>query len=252
MATLPTRICVFCASTTGTSPAHLAAAQSLAKALHAHNIHLVYGGGTTGLMGALAETLVALSGPDAVLGIVPRGIVAEKERPGNGKSGGIGGREKEDGNEGWWARKVHKRGQRYNKGSGGSNKDDNKNAAVLTNEATYGRIQLVDSLSERKQVMAQQIALGGPGSGFLALSGGFGTMDEVMEVVTLYQFGIHRRRVCLFSVEGYWDDVESWLARAIREGFVREEMKDVIGVETDAEGCVRWLREGKGKEEKVR
>ena len=201
-------------------------------------------------MGELAKTLVALSGPDAVLGVIPTGIVAA-ERPED-----VGADKKENGvgdtaARGWWA-KVHKRGQRYSSTSKQASKkkgDDGKSAAALANEAIFGRVRIVSSLSERKQTMAQLVALGGPGSGFVALSGGFGTMDETMEVATLYQYGVHKRRVCFFTVEGYWDGVDMWFQKAIVGGFVREEMKDVVGVVGDGfdggpEGCIRWLRDG--------
>lgn len=87
------KICVFCGSSPGKSPgklssleyfvlarvdfnlAHLAAARSLAQAMAANNISLVYGGGTVGLMGELARTLVAISGPDAVHGVIPAPLV---------------------------------------------------------------------------------------------------------------------------------------------------------------------------------
>src|ERR1700693_1666839 len=55
-----------CGSSAGASPAYIEAARSLAYTFHQRNIHLVYGGGTTGIMGALAHTLVSLSGPSVV------------------------------------------------------------------------------------------------------------------------------------------------------------------------------------------
>lgn len=61
-------VCVFCGASSGTSPVHLEAARTLAHALHKSNIKLVYGGGTVGLMGEVARTLVSLSGPSSVHG----------------------------------------------------------------------------------------------------------------------------------------------------------------------------------------
>lgn len=66
---------MFCDSSPGKSPLHMEAARSLAHALHQHNFSLVYGGGTVGLMGELARTLVGLSGPEAVHGIIPAPLV---------------------------------------------------------------------------------------------------------------------------------------------------------------------------------
>lgn len=64
-----------CGAKPGESPAHLAAARSLAQAFHANNISLVYGGGTVGVMGELAKTLVSLSGPSSVHGIIPEALL---------------------------------------------------------------------------------------------------------------------------------------------------------------------------------
>ncbi|KFX95775.1 hypothetical protein V490_03676, partial [Pseudogymnoascus sp. VKM F-3557] len=73
-------VCVFCGASPGKSPAHLAAARALATYFHENGISLVYGGGTTGLMGELARTLVSLSGPSAVEGIIPAPLMAQEQR----------------------------------------------------------------------------------------------------------------------------------------------------------------------------
>ncbi|KFY41446.1 hypothetical protein V494_02993, partial [Pseudogymnoascus sp. VKM F-4513 (FW-928)] len=73
-------VCVFCGASPGKSPAHLAAARDLARYFHEHGISLVYGGGTTGLMGELARTLVSLSGPSAVEGIIPAPLMEQEQR----------------------------------------------------------------------------------------------------------------------------------------------------------------------------
>lgn len=80
-------ILLSCGASPGTSPAHLAAARSLAQAFHANNISLVYGGGTVGVMGEVAKTLVSLSGPSSVHGIIPEALL-KYERKGreNGTS----------------------------------------------------------------------------------------------------------------------------------------------------------------------
>ncbi|KAL9128592.1 MAG: hypothetical protein Q9217_002757 [Psora testacea] len=225
---MATRICVFCSTTSGSSPAHLEAARSLAEVFHAQSIQLVYGGGTTGMMGELARTMVKLSGKDAVQGIIPRAVVGIERDVEEAKDEG-------DGKLTGWFSKLHKRGQRYSS-------DKGQTEAALVNEDLYGKVTIVRDLSERKREMARLVAMGGAGSGFVALTGGFGTMDEVMEVVTLYQFGVHKRRVCLYNVEGYWDGIGQWMEGAIEKGFVREEMREVVGITDTAEGCVGWLK----------
>src|SRR4051812_14203066 len=59
----------------------MAAARSLAQTMAAQNIHLVYGGGTVGLMGEVARTLVSLSGPESVHGIIPAPLVKHERAP---------------------------------------------------------------------------------------------------------------------------------------------------------------------------
>jgi uncharacterized protein (TIGR00730 family) len=122
--------------------------------MHEHNIHLVYGGGTVGLMGELARTLVSLSGPSAVHGIIPAALVS-MERQGK-----------------------------------------------APDESLYGRTTVVPDMHTRKRMMAQEVVNGGPGGGFVALPGGYGTLEELMEAVTWNQLGIHSRGVCIFNVEG--------------------------------------------------
>lgn len=226
-----TRICVFCSTTSGTSPAHLAAARSLAQVLNAHNIQLIYGGGTTGLMGALAKTLVSLGGPDSVHGIIPQGIL-EHERP-----------------EGTTTKETHPQRKSnsfwtrfgFSNGSRPTEKQTGQQTSSLLSESIFGRTTIVRDMQARKKRMAREVATGGPGSGFIGLSGGFGTMDELMEVVTWNQLGVHNRGVCLFNVEGFWDGVLSWQDRAADAGFVRREGEGLVGRET-AEECVEWLR----------
>jgi Predicted Rossmann fold nucleotide-binding protein len=69
-----------CGSTAGSNPVHLEAARALASEFHKNNVQLVYGGGNTGLMGEIAKTLVSLSGPKAVHGVIPRAMVQAAAR----------------------------------------------------------------------------------------------------------------------------------------------------------------------------
>ncbi|MDI1485391.1 MAG: hypothetical protein OHK93_000528 [Ramalina farinacea] len=236
----PTRICVFCSATTGRSPSHLAAARELAETLHAHHVTLIYGGGSNGMMGELAKTLVRLAGKDAVLGIIPEAIVGVERA----SSGGTDARNGASG--GGWIHKLHKRGSKARSSASLNNDGDGSEEGPVASEATCGKILIVPDLAHRKKEMARLIATGGPGSGFIALSGGFGTMDEMMEVVTLHQFGVHKRKVCFYNVEGYWDGVTAWIGRAIEAGFVRRGMGEVVGVEKSGEACLRWLADGAG------
>ncbi|EXK77267.1 hypothetical protein FOQG_18022 [Fusarium oxysporum f. sp. raphani 54005] len=77
-----TKICVYCGAGTGVSPAYMEAARALARVMAANNMDLVYGGGTVGLMGEIAETLVSINGPQSVHGIIPEALV-QYERAGS-------------------------------------------------------------------------------------------------------------------------------------------------------------------------
>ena len=234
----PTRICVFCAASPGTSPAHIAMARSLAHTLHKHSIQLIYGGGTTGLMGELASTLVALSGQDSVIGVMAESVLG-KERP-----------------KGMGEVKVPRHWVERLRGSKRSSSKDKKEKQGSSNDGPkdhqkYGHLTITSSLSARKNKLIALTQSGGPGSGFIALSGGFGTADELMEVVSGYQRGIHSRRVVMLNgTEGYWDGVVEWIDRAVGEGFVKfkdgggkgqGEERFVVAM-GDAEGAVGFLR----------
>ena len=78
-------------------------------------------------------------------------------------------------------------------------------------------LRLVDSMHERKATMA---ALA---DGFLALPGGLGTLEEILEILTWAQLGIHAKPVAALNTAGYWDSLARLLGHAIDEGFVRRE-----------------------------
>jgi uncharacterized protein (TIGR00730 family) len=72
----PKRICVFCGSSSGSRPVYAEAAITLARHLAANHISVVYGGGNSGLMGVLANTMLELGGD--IIGVIPRGLVAKE------------------------------------------------------------------------------------------------------------------------------------------------------------------------------
>jgi predicted Rossmann-fold nucleotide-binding protein len=73
-------ISIFRGASSGNSPVHVKMAHALALTLHKNKIKLVYGGGTSGLMGEIARTLVCLSGPTSVHGIIPAPLLLYKQR----------------------------------------------------------------------------------------------------------------------------------------------------------------------------
>ena len=173
----------------------------MARALHNSNAMLVYGGSRVGLMGEIARTLVALSGPSSVLGIIPKPL----------------------------------------KGLGQSHASHTTSGS--DDDAAYGRIKVVKDMHTRKQYMAREVIAGGPGSGFITLSGGYGTLEELMEVITWNQLGIHNMPVVLFNVNGYWDGLLGWIQNAVKSGFVKPGNVDILSVGSSSEDVMNRLNE---------
>ncbi|KAL9017253.1 MAG: hypothetical protein Q9185_005418 [Variospora sp. 1 TL-2023] len=250
--TPPTRICVFCGSKPGASPAHLASARTLAQSMHEHSIQLVYGGGTTGMMGEIARTLVQLSGPDAVMGVTPSALLT-RERPGAPEAESHQPTKKIPAS---WRKRmgltVSGGGAGGGKGTGmaaGATRPDETAKSLLNKE--YGHVTIVPDIQMRKRYMMELVRDGGAGSGFVALGGAIGTLDELMEVVSWNQMGVHRRGACMVNVEGYWDGVLQWMEKVIEEQFAGEHLKHILGSVTDAGEVVAWLKgyeEGRASE----
>ncbi|KAJ0130185.1 Uncharacterized protein HZ326_26710 [Fusarium oxysporum f. sp. albedinis] len=182
-------------SAPGNDPAHIAAAKSLAVVLHRHDIKLIYGGGTTGIMGAIASTLVQLSGPSAVCGIVPAALVKYEE--------------------GMTPRRA--------------------------DPFEFGTRTVVRDMHTRKRLMANAVLDGAPGSGFVALSGGYGTIEELLEMTTWYQLGIHKCGICIFSVEGFYKGLLDWIDQVIQDGFIGQKDASIFRVATSANEVVSCL-----------
>jgi uncharacterized protein (TIGR00730 family) len=169
-----TRLCVFCGSAAGARAEYAAAARALGTALGRRGIGLVYGGGSVGLMGVLADAARAAGGE--TIGVIPQGL-ASKEL-------------------------AH---------------------AGLT------ELHVVGSMHERKALMASLA------DGFAGLPGGLGTLEEICEMLTWAQLGIHRKPVALLDVAGYWAGLRQLLAHAIAEGFVDPASVDLLLVATSAD-----------------
>jgi hypothetical protein len=161
------RLCVFCGSSHGNSPAFAAAARELGEAIAARGIELVYGGSHVGLMGVLADAARARGG--RVIGVLPR-FMADKEL-------------------------AHPK---------------------LT------QLHLVDTMHERKQLMVELA------EGFVALPGGFGTLEEIFEAITWAQLHLHAYPCALLNVEGYYDSLVEFLRVPVAKGFVRQEQFDAL------------------------
>jgi uncharacterized protein (TIGR00730 family) len=96
-------------------------------------------------------------------------------------------------------------------------------------------LRIVSSMHERKTLMASL------SDAFIALPGGFGTLEEFCEVVTWTQLGIHRKRCGLLNVAGYYDPLVALFDRAVEDGFVRPENRGIVVTESDPEALIDRL-----------
>jgi uncharacterized protein (TIGR00730 family) len=95
---------------------------------------------------------------------------------------------------------------------------------------------VVKDMHERKAMMSDL------SDGFIALPGGMGTLEELFEMLTWAQLGIHAKPVCLFNVEGFYDGLVRFVRQLHDEGFVRAQHLELMMVEQEADAVVRRLQ----------
>jgi uncharacterized protein (TIGR00730 family) len=161
------RVCVFCGSSPGARPAYAEATAEVARLLAGEGIGVVYGGGHVGLMGVLADTVMAAGGE--AIGVMPQALV-----------------DREIGHTG------------------------------------ISELRVVGSMHERKALMADL------SDAFIALPGGAGTLEELFEVYTWAQLGLHDKPCGLLDVEDYFSGLVGFLDHAVGERFLREEHRAML------------------------
>ena len=166
-------ICVYCGSNPGNRSEYAAAAQALGRLLVDEGIRLVYGGGRVGLMGVIAEAVMAAGGE--AIGIIPAAL----DR-----------------------REIAHRG--------------------------VTELRIVGSMHERKALMNEL------SDGFIALPGGFGTFEELCEMLTWSQLGIHDKPVGLLNVTGFYDPFLRLLDHAVAERFLHPDHRSLLLSDIDA------------------
>jgi len=97
------------------------------------------------------------------------------------------------------------------------------------------QLHVVDTMHTRKQLMMDHA------DAFIAMPGGFGTFEELFEVVTWAQLNYHRKPVALYNVGGFFDALIQFVQHAVDEGFVREELRNLIGVGDTPEAVLKAL-----------
>jgi uncharacterized protein (TIGR00730 family) len=153
-------ICVYCASGPGNDPAFMEAATKFGRILAENGVRLVYGGGSVGLMGALAESVLDHGG--AVTGVIPDFLVNREHM----------------------LLRVQER--------------------VITRD-----------MHERKRVMFERA------DAFVALPGGVGTLEELVEQLTWAQLGRHKKPILILNVARFWDPLCQLLDQMERLDFIR-------------------------------
>lgn len=94
---------------------------------------------------------------------------------------------------------------------------------------------LVDSMHERKAMMADL------SDGYLAMPGGFGTMDELFEALTWAQVGLHSKPIGLLNTDGFYDSLLSWVRRGLDEGFIPAVLSTALVVESEPAALIEQL-----------
>ncbi|XP_065857442.1 cytokinin riboside 5'-monophosphate phosphoribohydrolase LOG7 [Euphorbia lathyris] len=102
---------------------------------------------------------------------------------------------------------------------------------------TVGEVRAVSDMHQRKAEMARQA------DAFIALPGGYGTLEELLEVITWAQLGIHRKPVGLLNVDGFYNSLLSFIDKAVDEGFISPTARRIIISAPTAKQLVRQLEE---------
>ena len=174
-------ICVYCGSNPGATPVYVERATELGRLIAAEGLRLVYGGGRTGLMGAVADGVLAAGGE--VTGVIPQQLAD-------------------------W--EVAHRG--------------------LT------ELQVVGSMHERKMRMFDL------SDGFIALPGGFGTLDEMFEMLTWRQLGIGDKPCAFLDVDGFYAPLLQMIDRMVAERFLHPEQRADLWHGEDIDAMLEWMR----------
>ncbi len=173
-------ICVYCGSRAGNHPAYSEAAHQLGTGLGTARHPLIYGGGSGGLMGALADAALAAGG--TVTGVIPKEMVARE-----------------------WA------------------------------HPNLSELIIVEDMHQRKATMAARARV------FVALPGGFGTLEELSEILSWAQLQFHSHPLYLINTRGYFDSLLSFFDHCIDEQFANPSHRDLLNVVDSAEELLAKL-----------
>lgn len=196
-------VCVFCGSSFGNNDKFATNAKELGEQIANKKWGLVYGGGTTGLMGAVAKSCYDNEG--YVHGVIPSALVSKE-------------------------RSVETFNEEIKKSV------DNHTGVTPISEG-YGKTTIVPDMHTRKQLMGEEAAA------FIALPGGYGTLEEIMEVITWSQLGIHDKPIIFFNMDGFYDELLTFIKSAVSKGFISEKNSQIIKVGTTSEEVLKLIDE---------
>ncbi|CAM3821979.1 TIGR00730 family Rossman fold protein [Aquirufa aurantiipilula] len=174
------KILIYCGSSKGNNPVYEQEVKRLAQELKKHDCSIIFGAGSVGLMGVMADEYLRLGGE--VIGVIPSFM------------------------EPW----------------------EVKHLGIQTCHVT-------ESMHERKQLMAELA------DGVIAMPGGFGTFDELFEMLTWKQLDLHQMPIAIFNTAGYYDLLLQQLQHMIQEGFLKERNLTALHVESDATKLADWM-----------
>lgn len=155
-------VCVYCGSSPGRGDLYMKAGHALGRSLAQAGLRLVYGGGTKGVMGAVAEGTMRAGGK--VTGIIPRFL---------------------------------------------TNKEATGQALTRLDE-----LIVTEGMHQRKHLMFEK------SDAFVALPGGIGTLEEIVEIMTWGQLGHHRKPMVFVNIAGFWEPMLALLDHMRAEGFI--------------------------------
>jgi cytokinin riboside 5'-monophosphate phosphoribohydrolase len=173
-------VTVFCGSSDLVDERFFAVARELGGKLARRSWRLVYGGGSVGLMGALARAVMEDGGQ--VTGVIPKALLDM----------GVG-------------------------------------------EQNVSELIVTEGMRDRKAIMDAR------GDAFVALPGGLGTMEEILEVMTLKQLGYHRKPVAVLDLDGFFDPLWTQFQRGVDLGFIKAEYLDLWYPAPDVDALLRYL-----------
>ena len=175
-------ICVYCGSNAGNKPVYAQRAQALGARIASEGLQLVYGGGNVGLMGIVADAVLAKGGE--VVGVIPEQLVQ------------------------WEV--AHK---------------------------GVTRLEVVANMHERKARMFDL------SDAFVALPGGFGTLDEMFEMLTWRQLGLGKKPCAFLDVDGFYAPLMGMIDRMVEERFLHAEQRQDLWHGEDIGTLFAWMRD---------